>query len=168
MELVRPNKDMKKDIEEFKKEFFDHGEKVINGSEMLDMINDIDVWLTKVTNNTAKETCDSNWVVTDTFLAIEDDRIIGIIDFRHELNDFLKDLGHCGYSVRPTERNKGYATLMLKLLLAYVKKLGYESIYLSVKQDNISSIKTISKNNGEYERSFKFNDELALVYKIIL
>ena len=46
------------------------------------------------------------------FFAVDNDRIVGIIDFRHTLNDFLKDLGHCGYSVRPSERRKGFATEM--------------------------------------------------------
>ena len=40
------------------------------------------------------------------FFVVDNDRIVGIIDFRHTLNDFLKDLGHCGYSVRPSERRK--------------------------------------------------------------
>lgn len=45
----------------------------------------------------------------DPFFAVRksDGRIVGIIDLRHTLNDFLKDLGNCGYSVRPSERKKG-------------------------------------------------------------
>lgn len=34
--------------------------------------------------------------------------------FEYQLNDFLKDFGNCGYSVRPSERRKGYATEILR------------------------------------------------------
>ena len=32
------------------------------------------------------------------------------------MNDFLKDLGHCDYSVRSSERRKGFAAEMLRQL----------------------------------------------------
>lgn len=52
---------------------------------------------------------------TEVFFAVRkrDDKIMGMIDLRHTLNAFLKDLGNCGYSVRPSERRKGYATVYL-------------------------------------------------------
>lgn len=55
----------------------------------------------------------------------------------HGLNDFLKDLGNCGYSVRPSERKKGYAT------------------------EITASINVIRKNGGVYERSFAFEGDAA-------
>ena len=71
-----------------------------------------------MTDNASQDTVNPSWVVTDTYIAFdENDDIVGIIDLRHELNDFLKDFGNCGYSVRPSQRRKGYATKMLKLIL---------------------------------------------------
>lgn len=83
---------------------------IISGSESLDQTDSYDEWLKTVTNNIIIETVNPNWVVTDTFFAVDEtNKIIGIIDLRHTLNDFLKDLGNCGYSVRPSEKKKGYA-----------------------------------------------------------
>ena len=74
---------------------------VINGSELLDKTDQYEDWLKAVAANTRIETVNANWVVTDTFFAVDEkDQIIGIIDLRHTLNDFLKNLGNCGYSVR--------------------------------------------------------------------
>ena len=91
---------------------------------------------------------------------------MGIIDLRHELNDFLKDLGHCGYSVRPSERRKGFATEMLRQLLEVAKKMN--ELYLSVERKNEPSVKTIIRNGGVYERSFEIDGEQADIYRIAL
>lgn len=93
---------------------------------------------------------------------------MGIIDLRHTLNDFLKDFGNSGYSVRPSQRKKGYATEMLRLLLDVARQAGLKELHLSVEKDNIPSIKTIVKNGGIYERSFEFEGELADIYRIEL
>jgi len=124
--LVRPKKEMEFEAIEFKNEFFQNGEKEINGGELLDKTEDYGIWLENVTKNSSAKTVNPNWVVTDTFFAIRDNdkKIIGIIDFRHELNEFLKDYGHCGYSVRPSERKKGYATEMLRQVIDIARNIG--------------------------------------------
>lgn len=167
--LVRPTEQLKEQAIKFRQEFFDNHEMVINGSELLDQTESYEDWLKAVTANTSMETVNASWVVTDTFFAVDEkDKIVGIIDLRHTLNDFLKDLGNCGYSVRPSERRKGYATEMLRLLLPIAKNAGMKELYLSVERDNEASIKTIMRNGGKYERSFEFEGEQADIYKISL
>ena len=167
--LVRPTEQLKEQAIKFRQEFFDNHEMVINGGELLDQTESYEDWLKAVTANTSMETVNASWVVTDTFFAVDEkDKIVGIIDLRHTLNDFLKDLGNCGYSVRPSERRKGYATEMLRLLLPIAKNAGMKELYLSVERDNEASIKTIVKNGGKHERSFEFEGEQADIYKIIL
>lgn len=52
------------------------------------------------------------YVPSVTYLAAreKDDRLVGIMDFRRRLNQNLLNYGgNIGYSVRPSERGKGYA-----------------------------------------------------------
>jgi predicted acetyltransferase len=170
LELVRPTLELKKKALAYRQEHFDYDERVINGSELFDQIDSYEEWLDKVNNNSNAETVDPNWVVTDTFFAVDRERdcIIGIIDLRHTLNDFLKNFGHSGYSVRPSERNKGYASEMLRQLLDVARSANMQELLLSVVKSNEASIKTIIKNGGVYHRSFEYNGELADIYRIEL
>lgn len=167
--LVRPTLELKEKALHYRQEHFDNNEMIINGSELLDKTDSYEDWLKSVTDNTSPDTVNPDWVVTDTFFAMdENDNIVGIIDFRHTLNAFLKDFGNCGYSVRPSERKKGYATEMLRQILLIAKQAGLQEMHLSVERDNEPSIKTIVKNGGKYERSFEFEGEEADIYRIVL
>ena len=167
IKLKRPIKENEAEALAFKQEFIDNGEQTINGSELLDQMDSYDEWLKSVSDNTSPETVNPSWVVTDTYFAFdENDRLVGVIDLRHELNDFLKDFGNSGYSVRPSERRKGYATEMLRLIIERAAEIGLGKLQLSVERTNEPSVKTILKNGGKYERSFTFQGEEADVYMI--
>lgn len=169
IKLVRPTLENKDSAIAFRNEFFDYGEKVINGSEMIDNVDSYEKWLSSVETNANPETVNPEWVVTDTFFAVDESgKIVGIIDFRHELKGFLVDFGHTGYSVRPSERRKGYATQMLSLIMKVAKEAGLDHLQLSVERTNEPSVKTIINNGGIYERSFEYEGETAEVYRISL
>lgn len=167
--LVRPTLELKSKALEYRQEHFDNGENIINGSELLDKTESYEEWLKSVKDNENQKTVNPSWVVTDTFFAMDDkDEIVGIIDLRHTLNDFLKDFGNSGYSVRPSQRQKGYATEMLRQVLDVARGAGLKELHLSVEKGNLPSVKTIVKNGGVYERSFEFEGEQADIYKIEL
>lgn len=168
--LVRPALEIKEEALAYREEHFKKGEKIICGSGLFDQMESYEEWLDSVTRNTSCETVNENWVVTDTFFAVRksDNRIIGMIDLRHTLNDFLKDLGNCGYSVRPSERKKGYAKEMLGQILLVAKAAGMEEIHISVEKENAASVKVIQRNGGVYERSFDHEGTMADIYKICI
>lgn len=170
IKLVVPTMELKEKALDYRKEHFDNNESIIDGSELFDKIDSYEKWLKWITSNSKIETVSPKWVLSDTFFAIResDDKIIGIIDLKHNLNDFLKDLGNIAYSVRPSERGKGYASQMLHLLLEYAKKYGFKEVYLSAKRNNIPSVKTIMKNGGKLVRSFEYEGEFADSYVIKL
>lgn len=168
IKLVAPSFELKNQIIDFKEEFIKNDENIIPGSELLDKISTFEEWIEYVSKNSSPITVSKDWVVTDTYLATDNNLIVGIISLRHELNDFLKDFGHVGYSVRPSRRCRGYATAMLKEVLKIAKKYDLKELQLSAEKDNIASIKIIEKNNGKYVRSFNHLNKEVYVYIIKL
>jgi predicted acetyltransferase len=75
-----------------------------------------------------------------------------MLQVRHRLNDFLEKYGgHIGYSVRPSERRRGYAKEMLKMALPFCRQIGIDKILITCIDGNIGSEKTILANGGVYE-----------------
>ena len=101
-----------------------------------------------------------------TYLLVdENNHVYGGTNIRHELNEnLLKFGGNIGYSIRPSERNKGYATKMLELTLLKCKLLEIEKVLITCRQENIPSAKVIEKNGGIYENSL-YNEENKNTYK---
>ena len=91
-----------------------------------------------------------------TFLFAFNDKneIVGRTSIRHELTDHLKKVGgHIGYGVVPEHRKKGYATLILKESLKYIRDNlpQLRKVLLTCDEGNIASQKTIENNGGILE-----------------
>lgn len=81
----------------------------------------------------------------------KDNKIIGITNLKHYLNEELLECGgHIGYGIRPSERGKGYGTIFLHLLLQKCKELGIKEVMLVCKVDNFGSQRVIENNLGSY------------------
>jgi predicted acetyltransferase len=88
-------------------------------------------------------------VQSDFFWLMEDSCILGDVRFRHNLNERLeRDGGHVGYCVRPSQRNKGLATILLKFALDHARALDNEKVLLTCDEGNLASIRVIEKNGG--------------------
>jgi predicted acetyltransferase len=143
--LVCPDETMESQAKEFKREFFDCGESVISGGLKLDSLDDYGEWLAIVKDSYHPDTVNPKWGVTHTFFAIkeEDNTIVGVVNIRLYLTEKFREFGHIGYSVRPSERRKGYAIVILKKILEYAQLNGMREVDLVCKSNNVASIKTI-------------------------
>lgn len=151
--LIYPSKEHEKKAREYIEELLEYKSE-INGTGGLQRYDNYDEWLLKVKGDLDISNILDGRVPASTyfFVRTSDDKIIGMINIRHKLNEFLlNEGGHIGYSVRPTERNKGYATLMLKLGLQKCRELNLDKVLITCDKINIASAKVIQKNNGILE-----------------
>ena len=84
---------------EYMEEHFSIGEFELHGASLLENMNTYSEWLDHLDQQSKKDTVSADWVVSSTFFAVDKrrNRIVGIIDIRHELNDFLSSYGgHIG------------------------------------------------------------------------
>ena len=78
-----------------------------------------------------------------------DNKVLGSVQLRHFLTPELeKHGGHIGYSIRPSERQKGYGKQQLLLVLDVVKQMKIPEVMISCNKDNIASSKTIISCGG--------------------
>lgn len=102
-----------------------------------------------------------NWTSASTYWLVYNDVILGRSSLRHELaTEFLFNIGgQIGYYIRPSQRQKGYGTAILKLTLKKAKELELERVLVTCDEDNIASAKVIEKNGGVLENIFQ-NDNM--------
>lgn len=91
----------------------------------------------------------AGFVKSDTYVMKDGNgRIIGMSSLRHRLTEgLLVGGGNIGYGIRPSERNKGYGTKQLALVLEKCRELGLEKVLITCDGDNIASAK-VAENNG--------------------
>ncbi len=110
-------------------------------------------------------------VLDSTFFCLDEERnkIVGAVNIRHYLNEYLlAHGGHIGDGIRPSERRKGYATQMIGLALEECKKLGIKKVLMICDKDNIGSAKSIIKNGGVLENETTQNGNTEQRYWITL
>ena len=169
LEFKKASLEIKDYIQDFVGEFIENEEEVVPMSVKMAYYN-YDKWLIETANFEKRETCPPNLVPSHTyFLFNGPDRIIGAINIRHYLNEnLLKHGGHIGYGVRPSERKKGYATLMLKMALPIAKELGIEKALITCDKNNIASANVIKNNGGVLENEIMINGKITQRYWIEL
>ena len=159
MKLVFPTMAYKEKAIEYIQEFIEYGSEV-NGSGALDDYveeSTYEEWLLKVIRDVDVANIPAPKVPALTYFYVreEDDRIVGMCNLRLALNDFLRtEGGHIGYSVRPTERCKHYATDMLAEALKVYDRFGITNVLVTCVKENPASAKVIQNNGGMLEAEF--------------
>ena len=126
----------------------------MDGTDLLGVVEDTKEWVEKENGMWMDENLPSGYVSSTLLVAKrrKDEKVVGMINIRHSLNDHLLKIGgNVGYSVRPTERCKGYGKKMLSLSLPYLKAFGNKRALLTCNVTNEASRRIIIGNNGVYE-----------------
>ena len=160
IKLVEPQKKYADEIWEFRQEILENDAEDDNqfaGCMSLDVSTSAEEWIKicELRKNEATFRMTGTAVPSHTHLAVRksDDKVVGVIDLRHHIEHPILGSwgGHCGYSVRPSERGKGYAKEMLRLNIQNAKMMGIQKLLITCDVNNEASEKTILANGGVYE-----------------
>lgn len=95
----------------------------------------------------------AGYVRENSYLCYDGDDMVGVFNLKFELTEFLLNFGgHIGYAVKPSRRNRGCASQMLKQGLDIARELGFVRVLCVCDEDNIASERVIIKT-AEYSRT---------------
>lgn len=151
LRLIEPTVDLKAEFLAMAREFEAEGNELIHGVGSID-IKDFDASVERAKDHVRGVGLPDGWVPAATYWLIRQQRLVGTTNLRYELNDFLREIGgHIGYSIRPSEQNKGYGTRILALTLEKAAALGLPKVLVTCDKSNTASRRVIEKNGGVLE-----------------
>lgn len=149
--LESPSLNRKEDAINFINEFYAYNSNINGTGGLRRFLDDYESWLVKLDNDLhTKPTEEKVPSVTYFLIRQNDNKIVGMINIRLALNERLRNSsGNIGYSIRPTERGKGYNKINLYLGLQKAKEFGIEEVLLDAAVENPASWKTITALGGK-------------------
>lgn len=158
--LETPSIERKNEALEYIEEFYKFNSQ-IHGTGSLDKALEngmtYEEWLTDNLNlHDEKYALEKGLVPARTYFLIRenDNKIVGMVDLRLGLNDYLRNFGgHIGGSIRPTERKKGYSKINLYLILQVAQSHDLEKVLLTCADYNEGSRRSILALGGKFEKN---------------
>jgi predicted acetyltransferase len=158
--LVKPSADYRRQYVSFYKEWHSSGEDIVpwvverdpaDFGAMLDFL---------FSQDSEEKLTEDTWVPHSTYWLIDErEEVVGAVNIRHRLSPrLLNSGGHIGYGIRPSERRKGYATVLLALALDKTRELGLDKVLVVCDKGNTGSERTILKNGGRLESEYTEDD----------
>lgn len=162
--LETPSMDRKKDALEYINEFYEYKSSINGVGALHKYMDNYEGWLDKLYIEENSEVTERMVPALTYFLVRESDhKIVGMINIRLALNENLRKLGgHIGYSIRPTERNKGYNKINLYLGLKICDEHGIKEAFLDADLDNPASWRTMEALGGKRVKEY-FNEQTQTI-----
>ncbi len=159
LKLILPTKKYSAQIEKYKQDFL-RANSSFDGTNTL-KTDDIDTWLKRCNDHRHGFNLPEGFVPATQYVCIRkaDDKLVGMLQIRHKLNDFLLNFGgHIGDSIAVDERGKGYGKQILRLGLQKCKNMGMKKVLITCKDDNVASRKCILACGGKFEDKRQLSD----------
>lgn len=153
LDFVAPDQIELGEYNAYIQEFLDNGEEIIPSAAYKPNLS-FEEWRQKCADDSKGLNLQKDRVAASLFfLQRKDGRLLGAVHIRHKLNEHLSKVGgNIGYGVRPSERRKGYATLLLRFGIIRCKKLGLTKALVTCNNCNTASEATIRKCSGIFEK----------------
>lgn len=167
MKLREPRIEDKEEIMKMHKEYM--SSELIPGIDRFEGIRDFEKldkmdyeeWLDDLEKNKYEKNLPNDYSPHTLYLALdEENQLVGAIGLRWKQVPILMTFGGLiGYSIRPNQRGKGYASEMLKLAVEKFANTDIENVLITCKDFNIASKKVIEKNGGIFENVYNNIDD---------
>jgi len=120
-------------------------------------------WLKNCVEDAKQAGVIDGWKVPQTtYWLFVDKKPVGYGKIRHYLTDkLIADGGNIGYSIRPSQRNKGFGKILLSELVKECSNIGVDRALLTIQKSNIASTNIALKNGGVIEKS---SDNLQYIW----
>ena len=153
MLLIEPSALYTEQIESYRQDFLRYGNSM-DGCGSLRHCGTAEEWILQSQDGKDPTKIAPGRVPATQYIYVResDGAVVGMLQVRHFFNEHLEKYGgHIGYSVRPSERRKGFATAMLREALPRCRELGIRDVLITCLTDNEGSRRTILNNGGVYE-----------------
>lgn len=116
--------------------------------------NDFEKWLDYVYAPAGVNWFGYDKVADDTVLIYQENYMVGIVNIRYELTEFLLQVGgHIGYSTHPDFQGQGIASAALAYGVQALAAKGIYKVLVTCHRDNVGSARVIEKNGGVLENT---------------
>lgn len=156
--LRKITKEDKTIIIDYINELYIYNSRVNGVGRLQDYINkdiqNFELWFEKI----KKEETNPFTQICYLFIRQNDNKLIGMVNIRmvKDLKDY--PYGHIGYSIRPTERNKGYGKIQLYEALKELEKNNIKQCQMNCENSNIESKKIIKSLGGIFEKNIDMEE----------